>query len=173
MRIAKVNSYLIENTRRIIKVFNRGFKDVQTHYQVSQWGDDSNPIQNTDSIVSDTANDESSVVLGYINLNAKSKPGEKRIYATDTDGNEVFDIYLKNDGTAEINGTGDYLVKYSGLETSFNELQSTVNDLVTAFNAHGHASFGAPPTTVPGVIPASESSANIEDSKINEIKTGL
>ena len=45
------------------------------------------------------------------------------------------------------------LVKVSDLVTKLNNLEDKVNDLLTAYNTHTHASSGAPPVpTVPGTL---------------------
>ena len=45
------------------------------------------------------------------------------------------------------------LVKVSELVTKLNNLEGKVNDLLTAYNTHTHASSGAPPVpTVPGTL---------------------
>ena len=175
MRIGKFNSSSIENAFRIIKSFIRSRIDVQTSNQCSPWGDDSHPLPNTDVVHSETANDETTVILGVIQKNQKTRPGEKRIFATDTDGNVVVDIWLKNDGTVEYDGTGDFLARFNELKSGFDQLKSDHNDLVNVFNAHKHATAatGPPvgPTPVPNQIPATTSTASIDNAKIDNFKT--
>ena len=95
-----------------------------------------------------------------VNKSEITNEGETRIYATDDNGAEVFDMYLKNNGTMEIKGTGDNLLKYLALNTS---LQTFVTDL----NAKLVIAFTAVAGSWPGT------SIDISGSKIDEIKTGL
>ncbi len=126
IRIAKYNSSIIEKGRRIIKSFVRSKRDVHTSYQVSNWGDDSTPVSGADIIHAETATDET-LIIGTININQKTNPGEKRIFATDSEGNIVVDIYLKNDGTIEMAGDSDNVVKYTPLDTALQSFKNLVN----------------------------------------------
>lgn len=163
MRVAKVNSALIENTFRIIKSFVRGFRDVKTSFQISTWGDDSQPVKNADAIIADTANDETTVIIGYVTKNAKSNTGEKRIFATDENGNEVIDIYLKNDGTVEIAGNGDNMIRYKPLSDELYDFREDVQTELTKIQA-ALASVGG--TYTPAIL-----DLDISASKIDNVKT--
>jgi len=50
-------------------------------------------------------------------------PGEFRTYSTDKDGVEKFYTWLKNDGTYEVGGNDDFLVRYNELAAGFNQLK--------------------------------------------------
>lgn len=175
IRIAKFNTSFLSETRRIIKCFSRGQRDVSTNHQCSDWGDDSNPIQGSDIVVAETKSDETTLILGVIQTNKKANPGEKRIFATDEDGNTVIDIWLKADGTVEFDGTGDFLARFNELKAGFDQLKQDHNNLITAFNSHMHATAatGPPtgPTPIPNQIPATASTASIDNSKIDNLKT--
>ena len=116
-------------------------------------------------------------VVGYFNANQKAEVGEFRTFATDADGVEQFYTWMKSNGTMEIGGSVDNLVRYSELETAFNQLKQDFDSLVTAYNSHIHiTSATVGPTPVPGVIAPTTStgqpsSADITMSKIEEIKT--
>lgn len=66
---------------------------------------------------------------------------------------------LKNDGQAEINGTGDHAVRFAELETAFNQLKSD-------FDAHMHTGNLAAPTSPP----LAPSTADISPAKIDTIE---
>jgi len=82
-------------------------------------------------------------------------------------------IQIKSD-FIEIGGDTDFMVRFSELETAYNQLKSDHDDLVNAFNAHMHATAapGAPSIPTPGAgIPAVASTGDISGAKIDEIKT--
>lgn len=163
MRIGKLNLNIIEQGRRIIKGWTLTKRDVKTFYQVSPWGDDSAPVLDSDIVVSDTKVGDTRIVLGVISTDKKANAGEKRIFATDQDGNTVVDIYLRNDGTVEIVGNTDNAVRYSALETAFNDLQDQWNAFANAYTPGSPTVLGTPPTATP-------STGDIAASKIEEIK---
>jgi len=161
--------------RRLVKSLGWGKDDVQETKVASSFGDDSNPVENMVAVYSPTSDIGNPVIIGYINKNQIADIGEKRIFSTDSDGNVVFAIHLKNDGTAEIGGNSDFLVRFNELESGFNQIKSDLNDLVSAFNSHMHATAATgppvPPTPIPSQIPATPSTASISGAKIEEIKT--
>ena len=175
-RITKVISTQEDaEIRRLTKILGLGTDDVQEVLQVAPYGDDSNPIKGMVAVMSETNDSGESVVVGYVNKNQISKVGEKRIFSTDSDGNVVMFLHLKNDGTAEFGGNSDFMVRYSNLETAYNSLKQSVSDLTSAFNSHTHATAATgppvPPTPIPSVIPATPPTGDISGAKIDEIKT--
>lgn len=162
-------------TRRLIKVLGLGKEDVQEHFQVSSFGDDSNPVKDMVAIYAETNDIGHPVIIGYINKNQIADVGEKRIFSTDIDGNVVFYLHLKNDGTAEFGGDSRHMVRYEELESAFNQLKSDFNSHVAAYNSHVHPfvglAAGVPGVTVVTTSAANPSSADISGAKIDEIKT--
>lgn len=175
-----INLVRIQNTvadsvgRRIAKFFRLG-RNVETAIQAAAYGTDANPIEDCIAVYAQTGIKGKTVIIGYINKNAIAAVGEHRIFSTDADGAPQFYIHLKNDGTCEIGGNTDNMVRFSELETAFNQLKDDHDALVTAFNTHMHptAATGAPspPTPVPNQIPAVVSTADISGAKIEEVKT--
>jgi len=147
-----------EATSEFIKVLRYGKSDVQTADSVSPFGIDSKPVKDQIAVFCKTSDVAQSVILGYLNNSDKTEEGEFRIYATDSDGSEVFDILLKNDGTCEIGGSGDFLVKYNGLNLDFQAFILELNTkLAAAFSAVGGS--------WPGIT------LDISNGKIDNIKT--
>jgi hypothetical protein len=192
MKISKVISQRIMGLERLIKFFGLGKNDVQEIPQVGPHGIDSVPPKDMVAVYSETSIKGDSVVIGYLNRSLVANEGEFRTYSTDENGTVKFYIWQKNDGTAEIGGNSDNLVRYSPLNSGFGQLRSDLNDIVanfnqhiveynafvTAYNAHTHTVtvIGAP--TGPALVPASPSAqtaipstASITNSKIDEIKT--
>jgi len=135
-------------------------------------GEDYNPPPNVEAIVvpingnlADTA-----VLLYRDGITKIADLGEKRIYSTSADGQtfKVY-VYLRNDGIIEINGASDFAVRYSELETAFNQLKSDFDALVTAYNAHAHPAGSPPGNTGAPLTPGNPSTADISGAKIDEI----
>ncbi len=157
MKIVEIIRATIDNMKRqLIEVLGMGTDDVQEINQIGPFGVDSVPIRKMRGVQANTSTQGDAVIIGYLNKNAISEEGETRLFSTDDEGVVQIDLFLKKDGTMEIGGNSDFMVRFSALESGFNELRSD-------FNSHVHASNGVPPTT--------PSTASISAAKINEIKT--
>ena len=141
-----------------IKVLRFGKNDVQTALQVAPAGIDSKPVKNAIAVHSTTGNNGESVILGYIEKHDNTQEGETRIFATDENGVEVFSVFLKRNGTIEIGGNTDNMVRYSTLNTALQTFANNLNDKLTT-------AFGSVPYTWPGV------SIDVSGAKIDEVKT--
>lgn len=166
MRLAKLISSEIDSLkRRVVKALGRGKSDVQTAYEAMPFGIDSRALKDMIAVFADTEGKGESVIIGYILKNQlqKVKLGETRIYSTDANGVQKFEIYLKDDGTIEIGGSANNLVKYtpldSGLQNFKTAIQAELVKIQTAISSLGGA-------YAPGSL-----SVDISGSKINEIKT--
>jgi len=160
MNVTKTISTSIKNAVRFVKFLRMGKSDVQECRQIAPYGVDSAPIEGMAAIYAKTSEVGKPVIIGYVNKNQIAEAGEYRTFSTDSDGGVQFYIHLKNDGTAEIGGDTDNMVRYSELKIGFDKLKAD-------FNAHIHTgNMGAP--TTPPTLP---STADISNSKINEIKT--
>ena len=175
MNFVKVISTELDNLQRIVvKVLRYGKSDVQTSDQVAPHGIDSNPVKDMMAVYAQTEQTGETVIVGYLNRNMLAAVGETRIYSTNSAGELQTFIWLKTDGTIELGGDDDFAVRFNELKAGFDQLRSDHNDLVNAFNAHMHATAaaGPPSTPTPGSgIPATPSTASIDDAKIDEIKT--
>lgn len=167
-----ISSELNTFGQRIIKVLRYGRNDVQTPLQASSFGVDSNPIKDMVAVYAPTEEKGKTVIIGYLNQNQIANVGENRIFSTDSDGNVVMFLHLKNDGIAEFGGADDFMVRFNELQTGFDELVNDHNDLVQAFNAHVHpgVTAGAASTLIT-IAPEVPSAADITSAKIEEIKT--
>lgn len=160
---SKFKNATIKNFKRVLKVQQFG---VKTAAESMPFGDDSAPLENMVAIFAETSNNSEPVIIGYINKHQLAGPGEKRIFSLKPDGTVATYIYLKSDGVTELGGTANFAVKYNELETEFNKLKSTLNSLISKYNAHVHA---APNTPTPAVEVVNTS--NISLAKNNKIKT--
>lgn len=145
-------------TSEFVKILRYGKNDVQTSDQYLPFGVDSKPVNEQMAAQAKTSDKGETIILGYRIESDKTSPGEMRIFATDSDGNEVFDLLLKNDGTAEFGGNADNLIRFLELD---NALQTFITDLNTKLVAAFTAVGGSWPGT----------SLNISGAKIDEIKS--
>jgi len=164
-----------------IKVLRYGKSDIQTADPILPHGIDSKPVKNDIAVYAKTNNNEQSVILGYLKNSDITSEGEARIYATDQNGVLKFDIRLKNDGTAEIGGDSDFMVRFSVLETAYNQLKSDHDDTVSKLNAVidllktwtviAQDGGAALQLAAQALQNASNSTGDISGAKIDEIKT--
>jgi hypothetical protein len=92
--------------------------------------------------------------------------GACKLYSTDIDGVEQSSILLDNDGMVTINEGTDFAVRYSALETAFNQLKS---DFDTFASTHTHTGVSSG-TSSSGTAIAIPSTADISGAKVEEIK---
>ena len=171
MNAASVISSAIKNGLRFIKVLRLGRKDVQEHAQASPFGYESAPIENLRAIYARTEESGKAVLIGYININALEslQPGETTMFSTNAEGVRQFEIVLRNNGQAEIGGTGDNMVRFKPLETALNETTNKLNQHINNWNTF--AAVYVPGVSPPAALISSSSGANISSAKIDEIET--
>lgn len=175
INFVKVNSSSFDKIkRRLIKFLLYGTNDVRETEEAGPFGIDSNPVKGMTAIYAKTDIKGDDIIIGYLNPNQLSAVGEFRTYSTDSNGDLKFYTWLKNDGTLELGGSTKHLARFEELKTGFDQLKQDLNDHLTAFNTHMHptAGTGAPSPPTPGSgVPATPSTASIDSSKIEEIKT--
>ena len=186
INIAKKVESIFDKGRRFIKSVVRGQNDTQTASEVAPFGIDGIAPNNWRALFMQTEDQSEKVVVGYINLGQLESltEGESRLYSTDPDGALSIAIYLRGDGTMEVGGDTDFMVRYNALETAFNELKADFNALVGEYNAHVHdgvivavsggsgaPAVGTPGDSAPPTSSGDQSSADITPAKIDEIKT--
>lgn len=98
-------------------------------------GDDSHPLPGDYAAISDAAGTGRQSTVGYYDPvnEPKTQPGEKRIYARDSSGATIVDIWLKNTGELVItNGAGTFTLEPGG-EFNINGARITKGgDFITA-----------------------------------------
>lgn len=173
INLVKILSTSIDSLkRRVPKYLRLGRKDFQTSLEAGPYGVDSNPTKDTVAVYLKTGENGKTVIVGYINKNQQSSPGEYRLFSTDANGVEQSYMWLRADGTIEIKGDDDNMVRFSELEIAFDELKSDFNSLVTAYNAHVHPGVTAGgASTAPTPSSGSSSTADVSGAKIDEVKT--
>jgi hypothetical protein len=146
-----------------VKVLRYGKSDIQTPTEASPHGIDSNPVKDMIAVFSDTEESGKPVIIGYLNKNRVADVGELRLFSTDKDGKEVFYAYLKNDGTMELGGKVDNLLRFIPLDAALQQMAIDLNIELVKISAAISALGGAY-----GVTPIS---IDISQAKIDEIKT--
>lgn len=139
MTLGTVIQTSIKNTIRSIQTLcggNTVTGIVRTPTECAPVGYDANPIKNMVAVYAKTENsNQPGVIIGYINQGqlASLKPGERRIYSTDAEGNEQAKILWHANGNVEIGGTSgavntNNITQWQGLDAA---MQS---DIVTFIN---------------------------------------
>jgi hypothetical protein len=157
---SKVKSYVIEQTKRILKVQQYGTKTAKVS---SSYGDDSQPLKDMTAIYAHTAVNSEPVIIGYINTQQIAREGEKRLFSQTFDGSIAFAIYLKNDGTCELGGNLDNAVRFNPLKTGIQTKDNLINIEL--------GKISAAITSLGGAYTVAPVSTNIDSAKIEEIKT--
>lgn len=158
--LSKIRSSSINVGKRIFKILQFGPKTVK---EVSSFGDDGNPLENTTAVYMDTSENGEPVIIGYINKNQLAAIGEKRMYSLDGAGAVSFFIWLKNDGTFQIGGTADNAVRYQKLDDALQAQKTAINAELVKIAAGITAAGGS---YTPAFITIDTSAA-----KIDEVKT--
>lgn len=171
IRLVKVISSAITSKVRSVKFYWRGKSDVRNSEDFSPFGIDGNPLKDMVAIAVQSGQDGKAFIIGYLNKNQLAEPGELRLFSLDASGVEKTYQWFKKDGTIEILGNTDNMVRYSELETAFNQLKDDHDRLVILFNTHTHSGGTIMGNTGPVSATGLPSTADITPAKIDEIKT--
>ena len=120
-------------------------------------GDDSPPLPDDKVFIVKKDGSGDYAIVGVLAMSQGAVPGEKKLYSRDSEGNLKSLIYIKKDGTIEINGNADNAVRFNSLDVG---LQAFISDL----NFKLTTAFATVPYTWPG------SSIDIAGAKIEEVK---
>ena len=118
--------------KRVIKFFEFGAK---TASDCAPFGVDANPIKGMTAIHATSSNDAESVIVGYIDNNKKALSGEIRLYSKDANGQEKTFLWIKNDGTLQLNGTDYTSVRFEPLKTGLDNSVNLLNIELTKIQA--------------------------------------
>jgi hypothetical protein len=123
---------------------------------------DFNPANGTRVYICEVSDSYQVAVATSDGLAPESDPGEIEIYSTDNPVTaKQARIYLNKDGEIILNQGSDFAVRFSALETAFNQLKSD-------YDAHTHPYVDTPigASTTSATTP---STADISGAKIEEI----
>ena len=184
--LGRVLKYTIADKRGVntpvVKSTLRARDNVQAEVFIAP-GDDSPPLPDDMGFFAGNSRTGGKVFLGAIDQvnGPEAEPGEKRLYARDSDGavvatawlkgtgevlieNDNGSVTLKANGDIELNGDADNAVAFADLKVAFDQLKAD-------FDAHTHS--------VPGVfagafsataIITTPSTADIDPAKVDTVK---
>lgn len=165
MNLVKTISTEYDKLKRLVIKYTRfGKFDVQTSFESSPYGIDSNPVKDMVALYSTTGENGKTVIVGYLNKDRKAAPGEIRLFSTDDKGALKFYTWLKADGTMEVGGNTDNMVRYL-------KLNEGLQQEVLALNAEFAKVAAAISAIIPGLYVPTPIQLDISQSKINEVKT--
>ena len=158
--IGKVIQSVIKNALREIQteIYPSYIKSSR---QVLPPGIDAVPIEGDQGIVIILDESMGKTVAIGVYPDPQAESGEVRLYSRDDDGNQKSILWIKKDGTIEINGGAESAVAFAALKSGFDSLKSDHNTFLT----HVHGVAGTPP--VPPAIP---STASIDSSEVTTVK---
>lgn len=151
-----------ENDVRLLQVEITEPDDVQEVQQVTWSGEDNAP-SNGDMVVIIEISETYKIAIGVNDTIIPSvATGERKIYSQDGGAVKAY-AYFKNNGNIQLNGSGDFAVRFTALETAYDELQSKWNTFAAAYVPGGPAVQGLPPT-------AGASTGDISLSKVDTVE---
>lgn len=175
INLVKVISTAVDSLkRRTIKIQRLGLNDIQTPFEASPFGQDSNCPKGFVAVYASTQERGKNVIIGYLNKNALAKPGENRMYSTTESGDEEkMYMLLTNDGFMELGGDTNWAVKYTEMKTEFDKLKSDYNAHIAEYNAHLHGGGVGPggSTLIPTVVSTKINTSDMSQAKNDKIKT--
>jgi hypothetical protein len=162
MRIFPVVGQFIEDKFRVIKYM---YVKTLEAKQCTPFGFESVPIKGVRAVVFN--ND---VIVGYLQKAFEElKEGESVVFSQKEDGTIAASIKNLNNGHIQINGTGDFAVRFNELEKGYNDLKSDMNSFITqTYNLHTHPFTGG--TTSATTTLGTASTASIADSKVETVE---
>ena len=154
-----VQSVIENNLRQIQTEIYQGY--IKKSWQINPPGMDSVPIADDQGVVILIEQTQGKSISIGVYPDTQAEAGEVRFYSRNSAGVEQSFLWLKADGTIDINGSADYAVAFDDLKSGFDQLKSDHN----AFLLHVHGVAGTPP-----VPPAVPSTASIDASKVATVK---
>lgn len=175
INLVKVISTAVDDLkRRLVKVQRLGVNDIQTPFEATPFGQDSNCPKGFVAVYATTQERGKNVIIGYLNKNSLAKVGENRLYSTNEAGDEEkMYLLLTNDGFMELGGNTNWAVKYTELKTELDKLKQDFNNLVSTFNSHTQAVIVTPsgPVASAPTVPATPNTSDFSLAKNDKIKT--
>lgn len=190
-----LDSWIDDEDYRIMKALYLGDDDVRTADESGPFGIDSNCPKDFVAVYARSHVRDEPVVVGYIFSGKIAGVGETRVFSVKDDKSVSQYIWLKNDGTMEVGGDADNMVRYSKLEEAYNQLkadhdtvvqdlndlknvlQTALNPSVTVVTEPGNGAPSAFQLALQSAFTSyvgatlSDSTGDITPAKIDEIKT--
>jgi phage gp45-like len=127
------------------------------------------PAEGIKGVMLDVGDNNIIIATHDYRLNKTLDKGETLLYSIDANGVIKSSVLLKIDGEMVLNDGADYAVKYSKLESEFNKLKTSHNDLLTEYKLHTHPYVDTP--VGPSVTSATVSTqiANASDITLTKV----
>jgi phage gp45-like len=148
-----------ENDRVMLQVQVSNKDDIQTIEYVSLPGQDENPVDGSRIIIFEISPSYRVAIAVDEGVTPEMDEGEKRIYAL-SGSSVVSMIKLLKTGIIEINGNGDFAVRWTALNTALQTFVTSLNAAL-ATKEDGAGS--------PGALTLDLSSAKIEEIKVPSV----
>lgn len=146
--VSKVVSSVIIKGYRIVKAILFGKTDVRESTECSPYGWDSCSIPGVAAIYMDTSNKGDNVIVGYAGNLQICKPGESRMYSTDTGGALKYFIHIKSDKI--IMGAGapiNHLMQWEAFNTALSAYFTAQNTAIGTGIVSAGGTY-TPPTAI-------------------------
>jgi len=138
MGIGRLLSFVrsTKNNAKISEVkLNPGGGNNITAEHFSDIGDDSRPLKNDYLVYVYLKRSGGMAVVGYLDTKneQKANAGDKRIYSRNSDGDQVSEAWLKNDGSISLNNDNGSILLQANGEININGVRITTDgQIITA-----------------------------------------
>ena len=132
--------------------------DIQTVEFKSQAGDDTHPPIGSKVYILSIGESWKIAIASDDDIVPSMAVGEKKIYSTESGTIKAF-INLLSTGVIELNGNADFAVRFTALETAFNQFKSD-------YNSHTHVSVTSLASPTP---PLPQTTADMSGAKVDEV----
>lgn len=176
MGVLKAFTRVVRNGANISDVkADTGGGRITTAENFSPAGEDSHPVLSDVPFMVEAPGTGRYVVLGYLDPvnEGQAAEGEKRFLARDASGTPVSYVWLKNDGSLELNGADDYAVAYTDLKEAFDTLRDELNAFISVFNGHVHSYLPGPGSPTPTDAPATsgtDAEADMSPARVSTVR---
>jgi hypothetical protein len=137
--------------------------DAQSVELVTQAGEDTNPPDGSTVIVVDAGDSYKIGIAADDGIEPSMNAGEKKLYSIDSSGAIAAFVNFINSGIIELNGNGDFAVRFQkladGLSNLDTQIQAELAKIATGISSAGGA-------YTPGTITTDISAAKVDEVKI-------
>lgn len=148
--------------RLLLQVEMSNADDVQTVEMLNAPGEDSNPPDDAQVLIVDLGRAFKVALAADDGITPDMAEGEKKLYSVSAGAVAAFIKFLAS-GVLELNGNADFAVRFSELETAFNQLKSD-------HDTHSHLYTPGAGTPTQTAAPAAGSTADISGAKVDTVK---
>ena len=145
MFLTNIEISTIKDGLRFIKAQVVSSYNARNVPQYGPAGLDSAPVAKTLAATTPTATKGADIVIGYQNLNQIAQPGETILYSQDADGVYKATATMRTDGSIELLGTGDFLIRYTAFDTAMQAYLTDLNAAILSGVGSAGGAYTPPP----------------------------